>query len=364
MFHMFSNFALAMRKLITILLCLAGYSLLHAQEAPADTLYLVNGSKVMVHIKEMKLNKDQTYTLRTYENAEALSSLVVPLFGEDYSLISEFNSKGMRSSLVKGITFADGFSMAFEEGMLDRSQLLQAKKYNISGSRILAEGVVPLEDLEVSSLMGESAYYLGRNVYKTQRIAGGAKVAVATASLAASTALHARATWYDSNNDGSWKVSPQWYTVFPASASTLVYGMTEMTLSNLAIKKLSSNYLTFSAPSKKRFAAFTWAGGGLALAGGALIGLGHAYIMNKGTWYDLQTYDNDGNVFAIDKIGKLPPAWWIMPIAGAFMMNLGISGFTYGLSGLSGYKKISQNGREPQLSWSPTPYGVSLSLTF
>ena len=352
-----------MRKLITILLCLAGCSLVYAQETPADTLCLVNGSKVAVHIKELKLNKDQTYTLRTDEKAEALSFLVLPKFGDDYSLITEFNSKGMTSSLVKGITFADGFNMAFHDGMLDRSQLLKAKKYSNSGSRILAEGVVPLEDREVCSLLGESAYYLGRNVYKTQRISGGAKAALAAAALAASTAIHARATWCDTNNDGSWRVSPQWYTVFPASATTLVYGMTEMTLSNLAIKKLSSHYLTFSPPSKKHFATFAWAGGGLALAGGALIGLGHAYIMNKGTWYDLQTYDNDGNIYTIDKIGKLPAASWIMPVAGALLMNLGISGFTYGLSGLSGYKKISQNGREPQLSWCPTPYGVSLSLT-
>lgn len=100
--------------------------------------------------------------------------------------------------MMEQLVFADGFRLRFVDGKMDRSQLLLANQFKLSNSVLLAEGVIPLNEGETKSLLGDEAYYLERR-YLLEAVEYGRQEPV-TPWMGADSARHYQ--WYPFMNMG------------------------------------------------------------------------------------------------------------------------------------------------------------------
>ena len=330
---------------------------------PSDTLFLTNGDRIILHLNKLTAVSDGTYSIKTQESAKKLQPILEPILQKDFSLTHSYNERGLNTTMTNRLVFADGFSIQFIDGKMDRSQLLSAKQYKSSNSVLFAEGVVPLDEGETRILLGDEAYYLGRRVFMGQRVAGGVK-ALSGFVLFFVSRSHLRKANIPYSADGHvWISNPQWLGAFCYSSVSILYGLGERAYFGRAIQNLANNRSSFTPLTKGQYTTCALAGGALVASGALVMWLGHQQLMNKRTMQYGGVYDLDGNYHYGKTAANLTFTSWLVPISGALLMNLGISGITYGLGGLSGYHKLNRT-KEPQLSFSPTPYGLSVGLSF
>lgn len=331
---------------------------------PPDTLCLTNGAKVTFHVNKLSAEADGVYSIKTREGAKIVQPVLEPILQKDFSMTRSYNLRGLNSAMMEQLVFADGFRLRFVDGKMDRSQLLLANQYKSSNSVLLAEGVIPLNESETKSLLGDEAYYLGRRVYMGQRVAGGVKAMSGAVLFFISRSILRKAYNVPFRADGHvWIRNPQWLGAFCYSSVSIFYGLGERAYFERAIQKLANDRTSFTPLTKGQYTTCALVGGGLVASGAFVMWLGHQQLMKKrtkqyGLWYDV-----NGNYHYAHTIANLTLTSWLVPISGALLMNLGISGITYGLGGLSGYHRLKR-AKEPQLSFSPTPYGISVGLTF
>ena len=376
---------MVMRKSVLILAGLAMAVGAQAQggfESPADTVYLRLGPTVTVHVKSIeKSTRDvgSAYRIRTHESLDLTDKDIWSTWDGGYRWTAEQFADGFKSLDVVKVVFADGFVLPFEGGELDRSLLLKAPSYQGAHGDFLAEGVVELTRDELRRLIGEEAYLLDYRVRKTQAQAGLGKFIVGASSgflcyLTRDNAILERLT---DGSSGSVKdelgtistqYNPVWQTGTALAAVTAVYGAGEMALANISIRRLAHSFRDYEAPSSRSFRNRALAGGGLALTGGALAFLGYRRIAKDEGWtttYAVETVAGQEVRTVVRREGVKMAVPWLLPAAGALLLNVGVTQLTTGLTGLSGCAKLRAAGLDrAQLQFAPTPCGLGISMVF
>ena len=160
-----------------------------------------------------------------------------------------------------------------------------------------------------------------------------------------------------------------WHTALPFSIVTTVYGIGEMLIYNNKIRKISSDFKSFTGVSEAASRTKIFLGAGLAVAGVAVTYFGYKRINDKGTWYNLYSYDNYNQDLQVRKKigtkGSKPSATWLMPAAGALLMNFGVSQLTSGLNGLRGSKIMRDLGLDrAEVNVGFVSGGMGICMTF
>ena len=148
-------------------------------------MYLQYGNTLTVHVKRIETTKPGSaspYQVKLHENLDLTDQNIWRNTSGGYHWTAEKFLDSFRSLEVQKIVFADGFTLPFEDGQLDRSLLLKAPFYKGIHGDFMAEGVLPLTKEETRQLIGEEAWYLGRRVRKTQARAGMIKMLVGAPS--------------------------------------------------------------------------------------------------------------------------------------------------------------------------------------
>ena len=345
-------------------------------DSPADTVYLLNGGTATVHVKRIEPSKPgspSAYQIKLHENLSLADSDKWLDIEGGYRWVSEEFFDSFKSNEVRKVVFADGFVLPFEDGLMDRSLLLQAPSFGASHGDFFAKEVIPLTRSETRALIGNEAYYLGYRVLKSQAVAGLAKCLAGASSgfvcyLTRDSAIRERLVSGTGNSVGGieYRLEPGWYTGTGAAAVFFAYGIAEMFLANASISRLARSFREYKAPPSSSFSTRTALGGGLLLAGGAVTFVGYNRIAKDEGWaesYGFVTGMEDP--IKTNMNGKKMAAPWLIPAAGALLANFGLTELTNGLTGLSGYGKLRAAGlARAQLSVAPVPYGVGISMVF
>lgn len=349
--------------------------------APADTVYLKSGDKVAVHIKKIENGDPQKgfgYQVFTQESMELVGSDVWAIGIGGYQWVSNKYKEGWWGVEIDKIVFADGFVLPFRGGQIDRSLLLNAPTYKGSSGLVLAEGVVELTKPEMKQVMGDKAYYLGYQIYKRQAAVGLTKALVGGPGVfgcyIAKNKKFNETTDYPVSELGvlgidyavKKEMNAFWHTAMPFSIVTTVYGIGEMLIYNGKIRSLANNFKSFSEPGNGTLQ--TILGAGLTASGVAVTYLGYKKIKDKGAWYDLYVNEDVANRTIRTKKGtkgSKPGASWLLPAAGALLVNFGISELAYGINCNRGHKLIRDLGLErAEIHMGIVPGGVGLCMTF
>ena len=349
---------------------------------PADTVYLRYGNTATVHVKSIEPSKAgevSAYRIRTHEALDLTDRNIWSQVPGGYQWTAEQFAEGFKSLDVLKVVFADGFVLPFDNGGLDRSLLLSAPSYKGAHGDFLAEGVVQLTREEMRKLIGEETYLLCYRVKKTQARAGMAKLLVGAPSafvcyLTRDNAVKTTRlpSWVHGKEEfigsAEHQFNPLWQTATPAAAVTAVYGIAEMAMANVSIRRLATTFRTDRVPSVGSFRTKALLGGGLSLAGGAVLYLGYDRIAKDAGWgetYEIQTAAGVEVPVKVKDTGKKMAAPWLIPAAGALLLNLGVTGLTNGIVGLSGYRKLRAAGLDrAEVHVIPTPYGIGVSMVF
>ena len=375
-----------MKKLALLLAAAVASVNVYAQNGfrtPADTVYLRYGDAVVpVHVKSIEPSKAgemSAYRIKTHEALDLTALNTWSQVPGGYQWTAEQFAEGFKSLDVLKVVFADGFVLPFENGGLDRSLLLSAPSYKGAHGDFLAEGVAQLTRDELRQLIGEETYLLRYRVRKTQARAGLAKLLVGAPSAfvcyltranAVNTTkipslVHGKEEFIGS---ADYKFNPLWQTATPAAAVTAVYGAAEMAMANLSIKRLAGTFRSSQAPSAVSFRTKALLGGGLILSGAAVAYLGYDRIAKDAGWgetYVIETTAGRDLPVKVGETGKRMSAPWLLPAAGALLLNFGVTEFTNGLTGLAGYKTLREAGLDrAELHVFPAPYGVGVSMVF
>lgn len=369
-----------MKKVFSLLLAFTAFLSANAQNiiyAPADMVWLRAGAKGQLHIREITKPdraKAPGYLIRTHEALDLLPAETWTKTAGQFVWQPEKHSEGLWSTEVDKIVFADGFELVFHDGEIDRSTLLQAPTFETIHNNIYAEGVIELTKDETRSLLGEEAYLLGYRVYSRQKKVGLGKTIAAMPLIG--IAVWQRAQGNKGIEESSFtpkagyssarkfEMDALQYTAVPAAVVTAVYGLTESYISDLKSRKVLKTYDTWQAPSKGKYTAKALVGGGLIAAGAAAIGIGYGNISKNGVWYEYYKTDVGPEHKGLTE-GKKPAAAWLLPAAGALLLNAGVSELSIGLNGLGGYKLLQQTGLDrAQVHVGPTWDGVGLSVVF
>ena len=369
-----------MKKFFAIILWLSAVWTMQAQNviyAPADVVWLRAGAKGQLHIKEIEKPeqaKAPGYLIRTHEALDMLPAETWTPTSDRFVWQPERHSEGLWSTEVDRIVFSDGFELVFKDGEFDRSILLQAPTFETIHNNFFAEGVIELTKEETRKLLGEETYLLGYQVYSRQKKVGLAKTL-------ASTPLLGLAIWQRAQDKSSikeshidpgagytsatkYEMSALQYTAFPVAAVTAVYGLTESYISGLKLHRTLENRDTWQAPSRKTFATKAMIGGAMTVAGAGIIFAGYSNISKNGTWSEYYKTDV-GPEHKARTEGKKPAVPWLLPAAGALLLNAGITELSFGLNGLGGYKRLQQAGlARAQVHVGPTWDGVGISMVF
>lgn len=351
-------------------------------ESPADTVYLRVGPVATVHVKSIKPSGEDAvsaYRIQTHESLDMTDKDIWSNVPGGFRWTAEQFSEGFKSLDVLKVVFADGFVLPFEEGALDRSLLLTAPSYKAAHGDFMAEGVVPLTREETRELIGNEAYYLGYRVRKNQARGGLAKLLVGAPAgflcyLTRGSAVQITEIpslvggRMENIGSGEYRFNPLWQTGTGFAVATAAYGAAEMAVTNISIRKLASSFRDFQAPSAGAFRTRALLGGGLVLAGGAVTYLGYDRIAKDAGWsetYEMQTVAGVDVPVKVRQDGKKMAAPWLLPAAGALLVNFGITELTNGLTGLAGYKTLREAGLDrAQIHIVPTPYGMGVSMVF
>ena len=98
-------------------------------ESPADTVYLQYGNTLTVHVKRIETTKPGSaspYQVKLHENLDLTDQNIWQNTSGGYHWTAEKFLDSFRSLEVQKIVFADGFTLPFEDGQLDRSLLQKA----------------------------------------------------------------------------------------------------------------------------------------------------------------------------------------------------------------------------------------------
>ena len=102
----------------------------------------------------------------------------------------------------------------------------------------------------------------------------------------------------------------------------------------------------------------------MTVAGAGIIFAGYSNISKNGTWSEYYKTDV-GPEHKARTEGKKPAVPWLLPAAGALLLNAGITELSFGLNGLGGYKRLQQAGlARAQVHVGPTWDGVGISMVF
>lgn len=296
--------------------------------------------------------------------------------------------KTLPRNYVTKIVFADDYTVEFtKEGEVVRDRLLEAPMFKAKGSRIYAEGVVPLNEEETSQYFGVDRYYLSfkpeRARYMTgmmQLFTGGAGIGLCAfletpisfelnkdiwyrtyeksivfhgLSIQRTTPLNVKDRVIFSGHLVPYMVTAEFFTT-----TTLISGITNIIASSAALKTINSRN-NKPAPSLTSTKVQYWTGIGLAVAGtGALIG-GYLDLNNHKDWY----IEHNPDPRYERHTGDAPIAGPILAIAGSVLMNIGITEFTVASTRLKGYQKTGSTA-PLALACGPTPTGYGMTLTF
>ena len=345
-------------------------------DSPADTVYLQYGGTATVHVKKIEPSKPGSpspYVIKLHENLSLAESDKWLNIEGGYRWVSEEYFDSFKSIEVRKVVFADGYVLPFEDGLMDRSLLLQAPSFKASHGDFYAEEVVPLTRSETHALVGDEAYYLGYRVPKIKAVAGLAKCLAGVSSgfvcyLTRDAAIREKLVSGTGDSVGGieYRLNPGWYTGTGAAAVTFAYGITEMFVANASISRLARSFRGYKAPSSASFATRTAIGGGLLLAGGAVTCLGYNRIAKDEGWSESYGFVSGmENPVKTGQTGKKMAVPWLLPAAGALLANFGLTELTTGLTGLSGYSKLRAAGLDrAELSVAPVPYGMGISMVF
>lgn len=349
-----------MKRFFAITVALAFASVLYAQ----DKIYSVNGdcfeSKVQAIDKEVVR--------------------ITPIDMETHTI------RQLPRNYVSKIVFADGMEVNFTgEGEIIRDGLLDSPSFKARGSRVYAEGVIPLTEDETAVYYGLERYYLSfkpeRTRYLTgmmQMFAGGAGFGLcAFLETPISFGLN-KDIWYRTYENSfvfhgvtfqrttplnvkdrvifSGHLVPAMVTAEFFTATTLVSGVTNILTSSIAMKKINAR-TDGPAPSQASTKAQYWTGIGLAAAGtGVLIG-GFLDLNAHKDWY----IEHNPDPRYERHEGDAPIAGPILALAGSVLMNIGLTEFSVASARLKGYHKTAA---PLALTCGPTASGYGLTVSF
>lgn len=351
-----------LRLIVSLLLIIISSFGIYAQ----DSIYTVNGEYFKSKVQSIDKNL-------IHINPIERDSSTIKSFPRNY---------------VTKIVFSDDYIVEFtKDGEIVRDKLLEAPVFKAKGSRIYAEGVVPLNEEETSQYFGVDRYYLSfkpeRARYLTgmmQLFTGGAGIGLCAfletpisfelnkdiwyrtyeksivfhgLSIQRTTPLNVKDRVIFSGHLVPYMVTAEFFTT-----TTLISGITNIITSSSALKKINTRN-NKPAPTLTSTKVQYWTSIGLTVVGaGALIG-GYLDLNTHKDWY----IEHNPDPRYERHTGDAPIAGPILAIAGSVLMNIGVTEFTVASTRLKGYSKIGNN-TPLALACGPTTSGYGMTLTF
>ena len=332
----------------------------YSANAQMDTLYgrerWVTGVKVTTVSNHEVLAKSQ-------EGSAAEESLKIPL------------------AKLDSLRFADGFTVRFHDGVLERGNLLQAPWYKASFTRVKAEGVLPLNQDEIRQYYGPRNYELVYKPYRNQMAAGIAKTAV---GLSVGHFIFGKyLEWYngwvpevyyvDSEHSYYYTSDPRAHhfqekvTPVPAAAVAFlggmaVSGMVDCSVSAIGQRRLNKYGDQLATPSASSAKTLFWSGVALSATGLTAMILSYGQLEAHRFWETTVYPDENGKVV---RPHSQIPRW--VPYAlfgGSVAANLGFSAIQLGQTRLSAIRRLDGSVYGAEWHLGPTPSGYGLAASF
>lgn len=328
----------------------------YSAKAQVDTLYgterWVTGVKVTTVSNHEVLAKSQ-------EGSAAEESLKIPL------------------AKLDSLRFADGFTIRFHNGVLERGNLLQAPRYKASFTRVKAEGVLPLNQEEIRQYYGPWNYELVYKPYRNQMVTGITKTVV---GLSVGHFIFGKyLEWYngfvpevyyvDSEHDFDPRSRhfEEKVTPVPAAAVAFLGGMAVSGLVDCGVSAIGQRRLNkygdqLATPSASSAKTLFWSGVALSATGLTAMVLSYRQLDAHRFW-EIRVYPNEnGNV---ERPHSQIPGW--VPYAlfgGAVAANLGFSAIQLGQTRLSAIRRLDGSVYGAEWHLGPTSSGYGLAASF
>jgi hypothetical protein len=224
---------------------------------------------------------------------------------------------------ISSIHFADGFRLNFQDGTPVRDNLLLCPNLLTMDNKVMAEGLVRLNDNELKSLLGERTYALGIRPGSTQFTAGAWQAGIGTTWLIL-FGIHTikpnvlRSYYYEGPGTPSWPLSFNYFMDGMA-----ISGLISIVMGKAAVKNALQNRDEMVFVSEKKAKKEFWWG----LAGiGAGVGIMAGGCLN----WDMHCRSNDQ---------MFPTAAVVMMLGGAILANVGVIYATHGSIYMSAHHK-------------------------
>jgi hypothetical protein len=281
---------------------------------------------------------------------------------------------------ISSIRFPDNFTLRFDKGVLDRSNLLEAPSIK-KGEQYKVENLIALNEDEMISLLGTNAYYNG--FLPRQRLATTGLLTALTGTgsilfahiLSLSLSRHPVTedeTFIEAiTNNFEYSMHSGTLIANKMGLSLVVAGLTELTVGSIGLHRFNHHFDQISFPSlQQQRKRFYW-GAALAVAGTATT-LGGILLWND-SFNPARQYSYFGDSFhpyyqwgvdsaymwekyiSNEKSGSLTGMW--MALFGTAAASVGLSLAIPAIPALKNADKFN-------LACGFTPYGYGLTLNF
>ena len=280
---------------------------------------------------------------------------------------------------IRSIEFQDGFTAQFaENGDFIRDGILDCPTVKAKFGALNAEGLFKFTEEETRLYIGDERYYLQYTPGKVRETLGFVQVVGGAATLFASTLFdHKRVIWqstdygfwffgmsFDTLNHFTWSTSnmktyiegsinPYHVSLEILSATTLIYGVANIISGAGTLKRIIKS--SPAIPDRTLTGWQFWGGIGATALGCGLIAGGIADMNAHSHWRHLE-YLNGTQ----ETVGSMPVAGPILSLAGAVLINAGISEAIVAL----GRTKFYKNNPKLSLHVAAAPGGIGMTMSW
>lgn len=287
-------------------------------------------------------------------------------------------------SELESVRFADGFEVRFRNGELVRDNLLSAPKFRSVLWSVQAEDVIELNQDEIRQYYGDRLYHLTYRPYRAQFFTGIGKIGVGAVGYLATRKWLNPSIWnsgsysyyeetYSSSgtfmsethidySDGN--LYPGWYAVENLFLGAVVAGVLDCSVSMVGMKVLRRWHETMTGPSPGRLKAEFWGGTALVAAGAGTMGIFASRLASNRQWHHYVSTFNGTVTKDIHEGVKASHKDWYGLLAGAIVVNVGLSAIQLSQTQLSCFRKLEGTPYAMQVDLGPAPFGYGLTVSF
>ncbi len=285
---------------------------------------------------------------------------------------------------VESVRFADGFEIRFQDGELIRDNLLSAPMFRSVLWSVQAEDAIELNQDEIRQYYGDRLYQLNYRPYRTHFFTGLGKVGVGTVGYLATRKWLNPSIWSSGSYNyyeettvsGKTYVSethidysdgdlyPGWYAVENLFLGAVVAGVLDCSVSMVGMKVLRRRHETMTGPSQGRLKAEFWGGTALVAAGAGTMGIFASRLASNRQWHHYVSTYNGAVTKDVHEGVRASHKDWYGLLAGAIVVNVGLSAIQLSQTQLSGFRKLEGTPYAMQVDLGPAPSGYGLTVRF